>query len=137
MHIRAYENNLSVCKHTPYCCTNLKTLYQLATAGNYNTFPRIQSLVNVFNSSGAPVRPYWLTPAQLKLNASGLLDEVDAWATASEQLYVQCWKIDVEDQRRNVMMSGYEWWLVTDYCKRPPVCLESMICVRGYVFSRC
>jgi hypothetical protein len=83
--------------------------------GNYNTFPRLESLIDFFNSSGAPVRPYWITPSQLKLNASGLLGEVDAWATASEQLYVLCWKIDVEDQRRNSMMSGYEWWLITDY----------------------
>ena len=83
--------------------------------GNYNSFPRIQSLIDFFNASGAPVLPYWLTPAQSKLNASGLLSEVDAWATASEQLYVLCWKIDIEDQRRNSMMSGYEWWLVTDY----------------------
>lgn len=22
-----------------------------------------------------------------------------------------CWKIDVEDQRRNSMMSGYEWYV--------------------------
>ena len=83
--------------------------------GNYNTFPRLQSLIAYFNSSGAPVRPYWITPSQAKLKASGLLGEVDAWATASEQLYVLCWKIDVEDQRRNSMMTGYEWWLITDY----------------------
>lgn len=83
--------------------------------GNYNSFPRIQSLIEFFSASGAPVRPYWLTPAQSKLNSSGLLAEVDEWATASEQLYTLCWKIDVEDQRRNAMMSGYEWWLVTDY----------------------
>lgn len=29
--------------------------------------------------------------------------------------YVLCWKMDVEDQRRNSMISGYEWWLIQDY----------------------
>ena len=28
------------------------------------------------------------------------------WAKASEQLYVLCWKIDVEDQRHNTMITG-------------------------------
>lgn len=91
------------------------TIGEFHETGNYNSFPRIQSLIDFFNASAAPVRPYWLTPAQSKLNTSGLLSEVDAWATASEQLYVLCWKIDVEDQRRNSMMTGYEWWLITDY----------------------
>lgn len=50
----------------------------------------------MFESSGTTIRPYWLSPAWRKLNASNLLHEVDAWATASEQLYVLCWKIDVE-----------------------------------------
>ena len=40
---------------------------------------------------------------------------MEAWATASEQLYVLCWKIDIEDQRHNSMLSGYEWWLLQDY----------------------
>ena len=44
-----------------------------------------------------------------KLKSSGLLAETEAWALASEQLYVQCWKIDVEGQRHNSMLSGYEW----------------------------
>ena len=57
-------------------------------------------------------RPFWLTPARDKLNASGLLGEVEAWATASEQLYVLCWKIEIEDQRHNSKLSGYEWWLL-------------------------
>ena len=39
----------------------------------------------------------------------------DGLPVASEQLYVLCWKIDVEDQRRNLEMSGYEWWLWQDY----------------------
>ena len=47
-------------------------------------------------------------------NASRLLVEVDDWATASEELYLLMWKIDIEDQRRNYMMSGYEWWLLQD-----------------------
>ena len=37
------------------------------------------------------------------------------FCAASEQLYVLCWKIDVEDNRHNVMTSGYEWWLLQDY----------------------
>jgi len=78
--------------------------------GNYNTYPRIQSVLKYFNSSGSVVKPYWLASALTKLNGSGLLAEADAWATASEQLYVLCWKIDVEDQRHNVQMTGYEWW---------------------------
>ena len=69
-------------------------------------------LIQKFKASGTTIRPYWLSPSFAKLNASGLLGEEAAWATASEQLYVLCWKIDVEDQRRNTMMSGYEWWLI-------------------------
>lgn len=83
--------------------------------GNYNTYPRIQSLIQKFNSSGSTIRPYWLSPALAKLNASGLTSEVDAWATASEQLYVTCWKLDIEDHRHNDEVSGYEWWLLQDY----------------------
>ena len=29
--------------------------------------------------------------------------------------YTLCWKIDIEDQRRNRMLSGYEWWLIQDF----------------------
>ena len=83
--------------------------------GNYNTFPRLDSLIAKFNSSGTTIRPYWLSPARDKLAQTGLLSEVDAWALASERLYALCWKIDVEDQRRNTMMSGYEWWLIQDF----------------------
>ena len=78
-------------------------------------YPRLQSLIAEFESTGTAIRPFWLTPARDKLNASGLLDQVDAWATASEQLYVLCWKIDIEDQRHNSMLSGYTWWLIQDY----------------------
>lgn len=74
--------------------------------GNYNTYPRINSLLKKWDASEAAVRPYWISPAQSKLNASGLLAEAEAWATASEQLYVLCWKIDVEDQRHNTMITG-------------------------------
>ena len=48
--------------------------------GNYNTYPRITSLIKEFNRSGTTIRPYWLTGALDKLNASGLLSEVDQWA---------------------------------------------------------
>ena len=83
--------------------------------GNYNTYPRIQSVLDKFNTTGAVAKPYWISQALTKLNASGLSAEANAWATASEQLYVLCWKIDVEDQRHNTMISGYEWWLIQDY----------------------
>jgi hypothetical protein len=74
--------------------------------GNYNTYPRLQSLLDQFKSSGSVAKPYWASDALTKLNASGLLHEADAWATASEQLFVLCWKIDVEDQRHNTMITG-------------------------------
>lgn len=80
-----------------------------------NTFPRVTQLIKAFNESGTTIRPYWLSPSFEKLNATGLLDEEEAWAVASEQLYVLCWKMDIEDQRRNSMISGYEW------CKQCPV----------------
>ena len=83
--------------------------------GNYNTYPRLESLIAEFERSGTTIRPFWLTPARDRLNASGLLSETEAWATASEQLYVLCWKMDIEDQRHNSMLSGYEWWLLQDY----------------------
>lgn len=112
-----YHDTCSIASGNHACSfkTNPKLPLISHETGNYNTFPRIQSLIDFFNTSEAPVRPYWLTPSQTKLKSSGLLAEVDAWATASEQLYVLCWKIDVEDQRRNLMMTGYEWWLITDY----------------------
>ena len=74
--------------------------------GNYNSYPRLQSLIAEFQATNTTIRPFWLTPAVAILKASGLLAEVEAWATASEQLYVQCWKIDVEGQRHNSMLSG-------------------------------
>ena len=83
-----------------------------ANRGFQNTYPRLLSLIAEFEATGTAIRPFWLTPARDRLNASGLLGEVDAWATASEQLYVLCWKIDIEDQRHNSMLSGYEWWLL-------------------------
>ena len=64
--------------------------------GNYNSYPRLLSLLAAFNSSGTTIRPYWLAGATSVLTKSGLLGEVDDWATASEQLYVLCWKIDIE-----------------------------------------
>ena len=78
-------------------------------AGNYNTYPRLVSLIAEFESSKTTIRPFWLSGAVAKLSASGLLAETDMWSLASEQLYVQCWKIDVEGQRHNSMLSGYEW----------------------------
>ena len=83
-----------------------------ANRGFQNTYPRLLSLIAEFEATGTAIRPFWLTPARDRLNASGLLGEVDAWAMASEQLYVLCWKIDIEDQRHNSMLSGYEWWLL-------------------------
>eukprot|EP01052_Picozoa_sp_SAG31_P023447 SAG31_NODE_1933_length_6879_cov_3.230973_2_plen_133_part_00 len=79
--------------------------------GNYNTYPRITSLIKQFEESGTTIKPYWLSPALAKLNASGLLGQVDEWATASERLYVTCWKLDVEDHRHNPQISGYEWFV--------------------------
>ena len=54
--------------------------------GNYNTFPRVTQLIKAFKESGSTIRPYWLSPSFDKLNATGLLDEEEAWAVASEQL---------------------------------------------------
>ena len=86
--------------------------------GNYNTYPRITSLIKEFNRSGTTIRPYWLTGALDKLNASGLLSEVDQWATASEKLYVTCWKLDIEDHRHNPQISGYEWCVPSSQHRR-------------------
>lgn len=86
-----------------------------ATVGNFNSFPRINALMEKFNSSGTTIKPFWLSHAKDQLDALGLLDENDAWATATERLYAMCWKIDIEDLRRNQMISGYEWWTIQDY----------------------
>ena len=53
--------------------------------GNYNTYPRLESLIAEFEGSGTAIRPFWLTPARDKLRASGLLGEVEAWASGGEQ----------------------------------------------------
>ena len=49
-----------------------------------------------------------------KLNGSGLLNESEAWALASERLYATCWKLDIEDHRHNPQISGYEWCVLED-----------------------
>ena len=46
--------------------------------GNYNSYPRLQSLIAEFERSGTTIRPFWLTPAVATLNASGLLGETEA-----------------------------------------------------------
>lgn len=84
-------------------------------AGNYNTFPRVMTLLEKFNTSGSIVKPWWLIPVRDRLELQGLLDEHEGWALASELLYTMAWKLDVEDQRRNEMLSGYEWWELHDY----------------------
>lgn len=58
-----------------------------------------------------------------KLNSSGLLNESEAWALASERLYATCWKLDIEDHRHNPQISGYEWWLIQ---VNPKIALASL-----------
>merc|ERR1712216_250558 len=82
--------------------------------GNFNTFPRMDVLLDKFKNSGTTIKPYWLNEAREHLASLDLLKENEAWATATERLYAMCWKIDIEDLRRNPMLSGYEWWTIQD-----------------------
>jgi hypothetical protein len=100
--------------------------------GNYNTYPRLDWLIDKFNSPSSPtIKPYWLTGAVGKLNASGLLAEVNDWATASEELYVLMWKIDIEDQRRNFMMSGMTLHAVMFVQRRSMMCVSVLQAMNG------
>eukprot|EP00038_Savillea_parva_P019806 m.28947 g.28947 ORF g.28947 m.28947 type:complete len:1040 (+) comp4562_c0_seq1:52-3171(+) len=83
--------------------------------GNYNTFPRVQQLITDFEQANSAIKPYWLTPAFDRLNASGLLHENEQWSLNSEQLYRVCWKSNIEALRKNPLIYGYEWWLIQDY----------------------
>ncbi|MBR6387043.1 MAG: hypothetical protein IKS14_02210 [Thermoguttaceae bacterium] len=81
-------------------------------AGNFLTFSR-QDQVELFKDSN--YKPFWMTAGKAKLEELGLDGEVEAWARASEQLYLLSHKYNVEGVRRNEALSGYHWWLIQDY----------------------
>lgn len=79
--------------------------------GNYVTFTR----TDVAQTFQDVIRPYWLVGAREKLEERGLLDEADAWALASERLYLLCHKYNTEALRKNPYITGHHWWLFQDY----------------------
>ena len=80
-------------------------------AGNYVTFSR-PDLIDEFKHN---IKPFWLTEGKTKLEKLGLLEEADAWAEKTEQLYFLLHKYELESLRKNPCMSGYHWWLFQDY----------------------
>lgn len=79
--------------------------------GNYNTFSR-PGQIELFQHN---VKPHWLIPGKKKLEKLGLLNESEAWAKASDRLYLLHNKYHYESLRSNPFMSGYTWWLFQDY----------------------
>ena len=82
--------------------------------GNFNTFPHIEKALALYNNTNG-VKPWWLIPTRDKLQANGLLEESERWATRSDRLYVSNWKMLTEALRKSRYVSGYEWWLLQDY----------------------
>ncbi|MBQ9874218.1 MAG: hypothetical protein IJM30_07120 [Thermoguttaceae bacterium] len=81
-------------------------------SGNFLTFSR-QDQVALFENSN--YKPFWMVDGKEKLEKLGLADEVEAWAKASEKLYLLEHKSNVESARKNPDLSGYHWWLIQDY----------------------
>ena len=76
-------------------------------------WPLLEDTIARFDSGG--MKPYWLTPARDKLSALGLLEENALWSAMSSQLFLFCWKNQIEAVRKTEILSGSEWWLVQDY----------------------
>jgi len=79
--------------------------------GNFITFPRLDQIA-LFQHN---FKPFWLEPARAKLEKLGLLGEAGLWARNSERLYLLCHKLNIEDLRKNPLISGHQWWLLQDY----------------------
>ena len=83
-------------------------------ANNFDSFPRYTSLIAATNETA--VIPTWVFPVQEFIDASGLSSEEAIFADASEKLFFQITKSQVEFMRKaNVMLAGYELWLLQDW----------------------
>ena len=80
--------------------------------GNFASFPLLDAEIARFTDN---IKPYWLTPVRGNLSANGLLQENAQWSQASRQLFVFCWKNQLEALRKTEQVSGYEWWLLQDF----------------------
>jgi len=80
--------------------------------GNFLTFSRPDQ-IELFE--GTAFKSFWMTDGKAKLEELGLLNEVEAWALASERLYFFLHKSGIETLRKNPTLSGYHWWLIQDY----------------------
>ncbi|MFA6243515.1 MAG: sugar-binding domain-containing protein, partial [Candidatus Hydrogenedentales bacterium] len=76
--------------------------------GNYVHFPRLDE-IEMYREN---FKPFWLTDCRDRVSRAGLLDEAPAWSLASERLYLQCHKSNIEALRKNPSISGYHWWLL-------------------------
>ena len=81
-------------------------------SGNFLTFSRPDQ-IELFENTN--YKPFWMVDGAAKINELGLANETEAWAKASEQLYLLEHKHNVESARKNENLSGYHWWLVQDY----------------------
>lgn len=80
--------------------------------GNFVTWPRLDSEISSFKDN---IKPYWLTPARNHVLQKGLLGENELWSRCSRQLFLFCWKNQIEGLRKTEKISGYEWWLLQDF----------------------
>ncbi|MCL4217234.1 MAG: hypothetical protein KJ052_09565, partial [Candidatus Hydrogenedentes bacterium] len=92
--------------------TPLKPIVSHET-GNYVHFPRLDE-IDLFKTT---FKPFWLTDCRDRVAKAGLLAETPAWSEASERLYLQSHKLNLEALRKNALISGYTWWLLQPwYC---------------------
>ena len=92
--------------------TPLKPMISHET-GNYVHFPRLDE-IELFQTT---FKPFWLTDCRDRVAKAGLIEETPAWSEASQQLYLQSHKFNIEALRNNPYISGYHWWLLQPwYC---------------------
>jgi hypothetical protein len=60
-------------------------------------------------------RRYWLIPAREHLQQHGLLEEHERWAFLSGRLFLSAAKAEIESLRLAGTVSGFQWWLLTDF----------------------
>eukprot|EP01046_Picozoa_sp_COSAG06_P017330 COSAG06_NODE_1173_length_10423_cov_4.361100_6_plen_1107_part_00 len=84
-------------------------------ANNFDSFPRYTSLIAATNKTA--VIPTWVESVRDSLDASGLSSEESIFAHASEQLFFQITKSQVEYMRKAdaALLAGYELWLLQDW----------------------
>ena len=91
-------------------------------AGDFNAMQDLSTALAPYTEE-VNALPLSLAPAVAELRRLGLLEESAAWTAASGALYVQMWKLTVEDMRTRAGISGYAWWTAYSY----PGCAQGLL----------